>query len=97
MTTSTNGSFKYRKTCAKTGDQIIRENAALSLCASLRKAHSEIGDEFVRNMKCDKLAQSLERVLKYVNRLNYMHFSQYSAPLTKMSAITYHSLKKCQY
>ena len=41
-----------------------------------------------------KFAKSLGGVLKYVARLNYSHFSQYSVPLTKMSAATYNYIKK---
>ena len=41
-----------------------------------------------------KFAKSLGRILKYVARLNYSHFSQYSVPLTKMSATTYNKIKK---
>ena len=85
MSTLSDGSFKYRKTCPKTGDQIVRQ---------LKDSFDDTGDKFVREMKARRLVKSLERVLKYVTRLNYSHFSQYSVPLTKMSAATYNALKK---
>ena len=81
MATLSDGSFKYMKACPKTGDQIVRQL-------------KDTGDKFVREMKTHRLVKSLERVLKYVTRLNYSHFSQYSVPLTKMSAATYNALKK---
>jgi len=38
--------------------------------------------------------KSMNRILKYVARLNYSHFSQFTVPLTKISAVTYNNLKK---
>ena len=40
---------------------------------------------------------AMKRVIKYISRLNYQHFSQFSTPLVEMSSAEFKAIKESHH
>ena len=81
MESSQDGLFRNRRPCTS-AEISFYKSAEMKVPSHMPSVNNRIGKA------------SMTRIIKYMSRLNYQHFSQFSTPLVEMSSAEFKAIKE---